>query len=473
MIWTLNHIADAVQGQLHHHDAAADVSIDGISLDNRKTNQGDLFIAIQGVNHDGHDYIASAAEAGAVAAMVNRPLDASIPQIVVKDSLDGLTALGYAARARSHARITAITGSVGKTGSRHLIATCLGAIGKTHATKGNYNNHIGAPMSLALMPQDCDYGVFELGMNHAGEIASLSPMMRPDVAVITRIASTHAGNFKSLDDIAAAKGEIFDGLNKGGVAVLNADDPYTPMLAELALKKGASRVITCGHHADADGKITAITRRENGLLISAELNGTPVEFSLKMMAPHWAMSALMGLAITQYFGGDIDQACAALAEAHDLDGRGARHYAEISGGRHITVIDDSYNASPASVSAALASLADDPAKGRRVAILADMLELGSASDQLHGDLISAVVDSKAELLITFGPAMVNLTLAAKQYDHIQTCHADNARDAIDLALMHLHDGDVVLIKGSNGMKTSQMTAALTPQSSDKGGYHAA
>ncbi|MCE2516843.1 MAG: UDP-N-acetylmuramoyl-tripeptide--D-alanyl-D-alanine ligase, partial [Alphaproteobacteria bacterium] len=371
--------------------------------------------------------------------------------------------------------VTAITGSVGKTGTRHLVAACLAANGATHSSKGNYNNHIGAPMSLALMPQNSRFGVFELGMNHSGEIADLSPMVAPDVAIITRIASSHIGNFNSLDDIAAAKGEIFDGLTTGGTAILNADDDYTPMLAELARKAGAERVITCGFADSADARVDSLTHSDNGLSVKASIDGTPLSFTTQMTAPHWAISALMGLVTVKTFGGDLDASIAALAEVGDLEGRGAHHRLTISGGRQITLIDDSYNASPASMTAALESLKTDPAAGRRVAILADMLELGEASPDLHRDLLPPLRRGGVELVISFGPSMAELALAANAHDDIITCHTDNAQSAAELAKDNLRDGDVVLVKGSNGMKTHHVISALTEDAasfSPEGGANA-
>jgi UDP-N-acetylmuramoyl-tripeptide--D-alanyl-D-alanine ligase len=476
MIWTLHDIAAATNGTCTAPNAGRHIEVEGIAIDHRKTCGGDLFVAIKGNNHDGHDYVNAAHQAGAIAGLVERPVDSIVPQIKVRDSLTALGSLARAARARSTARIVAITGSVGKTGTRHLLAACLASQGRTHATKGNYNNHIGAPMSLASMPKDSDFGVFELGMDHTGELASLSPMVTPDVAIITRIADSHAGNFANLDEIAAAKGEIFDGLNHGGCAILNADDDYTPMLAERARGCGAERIITCGHHCRADARIDAISRHDRGLDIAANIDGAQIDFSLQMMAPHWALSAVMGLATIQHFGGDLNQGAEALGKARDLAGRGARYRIELADGRTITLIDDSYNASPASMAAALMSLKDDPANGRRVAILGDMLELGSQSDILHQQLITPLCGGGVELLITFGMAMEELAHAAARHPDIANSHANTSTAAAALAMDSLLDGDVVLIKGSNGMKTSHVTATLIEQSISKptlkGGLHA-
>ncbi len=473
MIWNAQDMIAATSATLH---GDADWRITGMALDNRKTNPGDLFIALKGENHDGHDYVAAAADAGAVAALVSRKVDAPIPQLVAGDSLMALRDLAKASRQRSSATVVAITGSVGKTGTKQIISTCLQSLGKTHASAGNFNNHIGAPLSLALMPQDSAYGVFELGMNHSGEIAALSPMVAPDIAVITRISNSHGGFFDSLDDIAAAKAEIFLGLKPGGVAVLNADDPYCAMLAQSARDHGASRVITCGYAAEADARIQDVKRHPNGLAISAEINGKPIDVTIKMAAPHWALSVVMGLAIVDHLGKDIH--AVDLTPLHDLAGRGERHAIAFDDGRAFTLIDDSYNASPASMSAALTSLGSDPTLGRRVAILADMLELGEAADDLHRDLVDAVAAADLGVLIGIGPLMKNLIDAAQDAcPKTDIHHCADAKAASDLALTLISDGDLVLVKGSNGMKTSSvvtrlLAAASAPQTQN-GGHHAA
>ena len=473
MIWTANDMIAATNATLH---GDADWQITGMALDNRKTTSGDLFIAIKGDKHDGHDYVAAAADAGAVAALVSRKVDAKIPQLVTRDSLIALEDLAKAAHQRSSATVVAITGSVGKTGTKQIIGTCLQSFGKTHASAGNYNNHIGAPFSLALMPLDSAYGVFELGMNHSGEIAHLSPMVAPDIAVITRISNSHGGFFDSLDEIAAAKAEIFNGLQPNGVAVLNADDPYCATLSQFAHDQGASRVITCGYAEEADARICSVKRMPQGLAISAEINGKPIDVAIKMAAPHWALSVVMGLAIVDHLGKDVH--AVDLSSLHDLAGRGQRHEITLPDGRDITVIDDSYNASPASMTAALSSLESDPTVGRRVAILADMLELGETADALHRNLIDAVVAADLGVLIGFGPLMAHLIKAAETAcPNAELHHCDNAKAAGELALTTIADGDLVLVKGSNGMKTSSVVstllAAASTTPSQNGGHHAA
>ena len=483
MIWTAAEMGKATGGQII---VPSDWQVSGLALDNRKTQKGDLFIALEGENHDGHDYVEAAYDSGAMAALVSREMPSEIPQIIVDNTLTALEGLARHARQRCSAPIIAITGSVGKTGTKHIVSACLSALGHTHASQGNYNNHIGAPLSLALMPRDTEFGVFELGMNHSGEIAALSPMVAPDVAIITRISNSHAGFFDSLDDIAAAKAEIFMGLTKNGIAILNADDPYLEYLSGQALKNGAGRIITCGYANGADARLIDVTRHDashdKGLTVTASINGHVINFSMKMNAPHWALSAVMALAVVSAIYPDnhtaLKKAADALANLEDLDGRGKRHRAHLEDGGTITVIDDSYNASPASMTSALISLGEDPSTGRRVAILADMLELGDATDDLHRGLVDAVSQAKPDVLICFGPAMAQLTEAyqAQMPDAIIK-HCDNAEAAIAMATDLLSDGDLVLVKGSNGMKTSHVVQALlthsTSENTKHGGHHAA
>ena len=493
MIWTATDLINATGGQLlNGNDAsgALDWAVSGMALDNRKTKTGDLFIAIKGEHHDGHDYAAASVEAGAVAALVSTPVAINTPQILVADTLAALEQLATEARRRSQAQIIAITGSVGKTGTKHIMASCLAALGLTHASEGNYNNHIGAPLSLALMPQPSAYGVFELGMNHSGEIAALSPMVAPHIAVITRISNSHGGFFDSLDDIAAAKAEIFTGLMDGGIAVLNADDPYAGYLSDQARCHGASRVITCGFAETAAARLMQVTRHDHGLAISATINGQAIDFSIKMNAPHWALSAVMALAVVDALHPNDNAALKAAAQAmaglEDLAGRGKRHTATLENGHQIKVIDDSYNASPASMASALIALGQDPEHGRRVAVLADMLELGDEADPLHRGLITALTEASPALLICFGASMAHL---AKAYHDTNPDaiihHCRDAHDAVAAALPLLQDGDLVLVKGSNGMKTSHVVSALraasteastgasTEQNTIQGGHHAA
>ena len=456
MLWSAQSIIKATQGvPLGGEDWQAA----GISIDSQSTLPGDLFIALKGPNHDGHSHIEQAAEAGASAALVDHPVDASIPAVQVNHTLCGLRQMAIASRLRSTAQRIAVTGSVGKTGTRHIISTLLAAHGHCHASEGNLNNHIGAPLSLARMPARSQFGVFELGMNHAGEIADLSPLVKPDYAIITRIAKSHIGHFNSLEDIASAKGEIFQGLADGGIAVLNADDPFTPFLSSLAREHGASRIITIGENKSADHRILGISRQAHGIEVAALINGIRVSFTLGMSGTHNAWSALFALAIAESEGLDRDRSLEALAGIDDIPGRGKHHNVTYPDGRRFTLIDDSYNASPASMEAALRDLSGNPRHGRRVAILADMLELGEESDALHRSLGKTLLAAPPAVVIAFGEGMHSL--AGSMPDAPFQMHlSDDADAATGLAFRHVRDGDVVLVKGSNGMRTPALMRNL-------------
>ncbi|MGC6485635.1 MAG: UDP-N-acetylmuramoyl-tripeptide--D-alanyl-D-alanine ligase [Candidatus Puniceispirillales bacterium] len=456
MIWTAAALKKVTGGTIV---GAADWAVSGVQIDSRKIKKGDLFIALAGDHHDGHDFAEAAAEAGAAAMLGSRRCETPLPQIIVSDCLEAMQQLAETARTRSDARRVAITGSVGKTGTKELIAAVLSAYGPCHATEGNFNNHIGAPLSLARMPQESRFGVFELGMNHAGEIAALSPLVAPDIAIITRIAASHIGHFDSLDAIAEAKAEIFDGLVPGGVAMINADDDYAAMLTAKARAAGAATVFSVGFAETASHRIIALDRVENGLRITADCNGERMIFSLARMAPHWAWAALFSLAIIQHEGLDPAPGLAALAAVEDMAGRGQQHQAKTAAGDRFTLIDDSYNASPASMVAAITALAGDPRPGRRVAILADMLELGDQAETLHRGLAETIRKAGLDLLILFGPEMKALheTLAGAMPGLV---HVADAEAAITTAHDLIAADDLVLVKGSNGMKTGRVVQAL-------------
>ena len=464
MLWSETEFIAATNGVPCGGAHGRDWHASGLSIDSRTLTKGEVFIALKGEAYDGHDFIGSAAKAGAVAACVQNPCKDSIPQIQVEDTLLGLHHLAMAARERSQARRIAITGSVGKTSLRYMCEQVLSAHGKCHATLGNLNNHIGAPLSLARMKKESRFGVFELGMSHAGEIAELSSLVKPDYAVITRIAESHIGNFASLEDIARAKGEIFLGLNKGGVALLNADDEFASLLHEEA--KNADTIVTIGKSDNATYRLIDVERSSEGLQIEAEAKGEAINFTIGSFANHTATTALFALAIADCEQLDRAKSLKAIASIKDLPGRGQRHDLTLKDGRKITLIDDSYNASPASMVAALNDLAQSHIKGRRVAILADMLELGDKSASLHEQLAQTILETKPDLLITFGEAMQHLTHALAN-SPIDTITCNNSQAASETALKNLQDGDVVLIKGSHGMRAGEVAQKLI-----NGGTHA-
>ena len=439
-----------------------------LGIDSRALPEGALFIALKGENHDGHDHVAAAAKAGAVAALIDRdPADCGIPEgfpaIHVNDTMEGMRRMAVAARERSDARRIAITGSVGKTTMRHILSGALAAHRPCHATEGNLNNHIGAPLSLARMPADAAFGVFELGMNHAGEISGLSKMVAPHHAIITRIAKSHIGHFPSLEAIAAAKGEIFEGLEGDGTALLCADDPFTPLLSDLARGQGAGRVVTVGESGDATHRLTAVRRHKDGLEVDAMIDGERVGFQMAMSGTHNAYAGLLSLAVAEAEGLDRAVSIDALAKIKDIDGRGRHHDIRLGDGRRFTLVDDSYNASPASMEAAIRDLAGDPNQGRRVAILADMLELGDESRALHEALAKPLLASPPAVLILYGKGMEALSRALTASEGgaaMDILLAEDACEATGRALERIRDGDLVLVKGSNGMKAADIARHL-------------
>ncbi len=429
---------------------------ESVEIDSRQVRAGALFVAIVGDRLDGHDYVAAAFAAGAVAAVVHRtPKDvaADDPRLLtVADSLRGLEALAIAARKRTAAQVVAVTGSVGKTGTKEMLRLALGGLGACHASMGNLNNHWGAPLSLARMPQDVGFAAIELGMNHAGELRPLTRMVRPDVAVVTRIAPAHTAFFDSIEAVADAKAEIFEGLSDDGVAVLNADDSLTE---RLAAKAAPRRILRFGEAAGADIRLTGLELAEAGSTVAADVLGQPVRWRLGAAGRHWAMNSLAVMGAVAALGGDLDAAAAALAATKAPAGRGERRTA----GR-IDLIDESYNASPAAVRAAFAALAlARPAPGgRRVVVLGDMLELGERTDADHAGLGEAFIQAKLDRAHGAGRATRHFMQALP--DAACGIWEPDAAALAARAGEMVAAGDVVLVKGSLGMGMAQVVQAL-------------
>ncbi len=472
MIWSAQDIAKTLESSIRGHGGEQIADICGIEIDHRRIKKGDLFIALKGENHDGHDYAELAYEAGAVLILSERPLP--VPHIINDDNFKALEKLAIAARNRMQGVVIAITGSVGKTGTKHMMESCLKNIRSKngdiiHASLGNYNNHIGVPLSLARMPQNAAYGIFELAMNHSGEIAKLSQMVRPDIAIITLISHSHVGNFasnfgghfSSLDEIAEAKAEIFTGMTGGGIALLNSDDPYKDRLAAVAAENGIKKIITCGYTGDADIQITNVDKIKGGLVVAVEMDEEVAAFTLGMTAPHWALSAAMTLAACAQCGISIHGAAHGIASVSDIDGRGKRHIITLGDGRQFYLIDDSYNASPASMTAALENFAE--ISGRKIAILGDMLELGDKTRQHHENLMNVLQLAGLSMLVTIGEEMQRLGEQLENIDHIHYTPPLNDAEAAKITddiISHITHGDSVLVKGSNGMKTSRIANCL-------------
>lgn len=457
-IWTAAEAAAATGGA-----AQKDWRAEGISIDTRTIRQGDLFIALRGDRMDGHDYAVEALRKGAAAIMIDRKPDglpADAPCIVVADTMDGLRALGRAARHRSGAKIIAVTGSVGKTGTKEMLSKAFSVLGQTHASKGSFNNHWGVPFSLAAMHAGCDFGIFEVGMNHAGEITPLSEMIRPDVAIITTVEPVHLENFDSVEGIADAKAEIFAGMDHGGTAILNHDNPHYARLLAAARARGVA-TRSFGEDPQADACLEECLLAANGSRIRARIMGAPVSFTLKIAGRHIALNALAVLLAVRVAGGDMAQAIAALETIAPPPGRGNRDMVDIGGGGNpVMLIDESYNASPVAMRAAFKVLAlIDPGRGgRRIAILGDMLELGRDGPRLHAELAMPLQAADVSLVYTCGPLMKNLHDALPPQRRGD--HRENSAELAKIVPDVLVPGDVVMVKGSHGSRMDIVVEAL-------------
>jgi len=433
----------------------------GVVLDSRAVRPGDLFVALKGERVDGHDYVAQALAKGAAAALVERRPDglgADAPLLVVKNALDGLRALGRAARARSSAKIAAVTGSVGKTGTKEMLARVLARQAATYASAGNLNSESGAPLALARLPADARYAVLELGMNKPGEIRANAAIVRPHVAVVTTVEAVHLEYFGSIEAIADAKAEIFEGLVPGGAAILNRDNPQFERLADLALAHGA-RILSFGEHEKADARATKIVVKEHCACIAATVEGESVAYKIAMPGRHWALNSLAVLLAVKALGADLGLAAVELAQAAPLRGRGERRHIRFPVGRFL-LVDESYNASPVATKAAIESFASASvgARGRRIAVLGDMRELGPTAKELHAALAPALVAAKIDRVFTCGPLMRALHEALPA----GMCggHATDSTAVAPLIAGTVRAGDAVLVKGSLGSRMAVVVDAL-------------
>jgi UDP-N-acetylmuramoyl-tripeptide--D-alanyl-D-alanine ligase len=446
-LWTADEIAAATGARLEGPFAAAT----GASIDTRTLQAGDLFFAIRGEARDGHDFVPNAIAKGAAAAVVAQERAAEFagagPLVVVSEPLEAMALLGRAARARSAAQVVAVTGSVGKTGTKEALRLVLSRQGATHASVASYNNHWGVPLTLARMPRESAFGVFEIGMNHAYEILPLTAMVRPHVALVTTVEPVHIEFFRSIWGIADAKGEIFSGLEPGGTAVLNRDNAFFERLRAHAQASRAGRVLTFGEHEQADVRAERIILKPDLSIVEARVLGRPVTYRLGTPGRHIALNSLGVLAVVQALGLDGASAAQALAELKPPVGRGERTMLAVRQGEAI-LIDESYNANPASMRAALATLGsvELPRGGRRIAVLGDMKELGEDGPSLHGALLQAVEGSRVDLLFAAGPLMANLVQALPKGR--VAAHAPSAAELVEAVCAALEPGDAVMVKGS-------------------------
>jgi UDP-N-acetylmuramoyl-tripeptide--D-alanyl-D-alanine ligase len=438
-------------------------SITGISIDTRTIATGEAFFAIQGDNRDGHDFVEAALKAGAGVAVVSREKRARFakdaPLLAVDDVLDGLRDLARASRARLKGKVVAVTGSAGKTGTKEALRLAFSAEGKTHASAASYNNHWGVPLSLARCPADVDYAIFEIGMNHAGEITPLTKMVQPEIAIITTIAPVHLEYFGTLEKIADAKAEIFLGVPPSGAAIVNRDISQFEQLRDAARACGIARVVSFGEHAQADARMLRVSLHADFSTVEANILGSLVNYKLGAPGRHLAMNSLAVLAAVSLAGADLALAGLALANWKPPAGRGARVTLSVPGG-DILVIDESYNANPASMRAALALLgqAQIGPQGRRIAVLGDMLELGEAGQRLHAELSGPAEETGVDLVYCAGPLMRSLWEALPS--RLRGGYAETSAALEPAVLEGLRAGDAVMIKGSLGSKMGPIVKAL-------------
>jgi UDP-N-acetylmuramoyl-tripeptide--D-alanyl-D-alanine ligase len=452
-LWTSAEIAAAVGGTCHGAFEAG-----GVAFDSREVEPGHLFVALKGEATDGHLFLDKAFAAGAAGAIVSEGIDR--PHVHVADTAAALDGLGRAGRARTSARICGVTGSAGKTGTKEALHAALdrSAPGEAHRSVKSYNNHVGVPLSLARMPRDTRFGVFEMGMNHSGELAALTRLVRPHVAIVTAIASAHRAFFASEEEIADAKGEIFQGLEEGGIALVPHDSPFRNRLAAAA-RPYAAQVLSFGLGAGADIRARDVVPSPGGgSLVTATLPEAELTFTVSQPGDHWVSNALAVLGAVEALGGDLAQAGLALADLPGLKGRGERHRIALVGGEAL-LIDESYNANPASMAATLKTFGGLAVAGRRIAVLGGMKELGDSSDSFHAGLAGPVEAAGVELAILVGEEMDSLAkaLGAK----VKMAHVPDAAAAIELARAEARPGDAILVKGSNSIGLAALVEALT------------
>jgi UDP-N-acetylmuramoyl-tripeptide--D-alanyl-D-alanine ligase len=450
-LWTASAIAAATGGT-----ASADFAVSGVAFDSREVGPGDLFVALKGETTDGHHFLDQCFAQGAAGALVSVSTDH--PHVLVPDTTAALDALARASRARTQATIIGVTGSVGKTGTKEALFAALerGARGQAHRSVKSYNNHTGVPLSLARMPADTRFGVFEMGMNHAGELAALTRIVRPHIALVTTIAPAHTAFFSGEAAIADAKGEIFQGLAPGGTAIVPFDSPHRDRLIAAATPY-ATHVVTFGSGLGADVRaIEAMPVPSGGTFVTARLGDREVSYTISQAGAHWVSNTLAVLAAVHAAGGDLALAGLALAELEGLAGRGARFTVPREGGEAL-VIDESYNANPASMRATLAVLGQEKT-ARKLVVLGEMRELGDDSDAYHAALAEPLRAAGVEAGILVGKSMAPLANVLEgQGDFVHVADAAAARERLRALLAA---GDAVLIKGSNGVGLSAVVAAL-------------
>ena len=451
-LWTSQEIVEATSGQCKR-----DFEVNGISIDTRTLEKGDLFVALLGES-DGHSYLHNAYEKGASGALVS--VEGDGPCVLVSDTLKALEDMGVYARNRAQStKRIAVTGSVGKTGTKEMLKLVLSDQGQTTASAASYNNHWGVPLTLARMPKETEYGVFEIGMNHPGEIRPLTKMVAPHVAIITTVAESHAAFFDSLEDIADAKSEIFEGVVSGGAAIINRDHPLYSQMLDRAKAQKIQNIYSFGQHAEADCRLESVKLEETQSHVKISLFGKTVSYVIPIPGMHWVMNSLAVLLAVHLVGADVDKAARSLTRMAPPKGRGTRHEIQAPFGK-ILMIDESYNANPESMRAAISVLgsASPSGSGRRIAVVGDMRELGKIADDRHAALAEPLIEAKVDLVFCCGPHMKKL--AEQLPREILALHTDISTDLMQPLLNDLQEGDVVMIKGSNGTRMAPIVEAI-------------
>lgn len=460
-LWTAQEMAKAARGRLQ---GTVQENVAGISIDTRTLGEGEAYLAIKGDRLDGHDFVEAALAKGASLAVVDESSAKKFPEdaalLVVRETLQAMRDIAAAARARSNARIVAVTGSAGKTGTKEALKLALIPSGETHASSASFNNHWGVPLSLSRLSQDAQFGVFEIGMNHAGEITPLVKLVQPHVAIITTIEPVHLEYFSGIEAIADAKAEIFLGLEPGGAAVLNRDNSQFARLEAAAKAAKVSRIVSFGESAKADARLIEVALQEDSSTVHAEIFGEKLMFKLGAPGQHLAMNALAVLASAKLMGADLAKAALALGQLVPPPGRGRRVSLRLPGGEGL-LIDESYNANPASMRAAIDVLSRAPVgkQGRRIAVLGDMLELGAEAAHRHAELAESLDAGKIDLVLCSGPLMRSL------WDALPSTrrggYAESAEALESQVVGALQGGDAVMVKGSNASGMGRIAKLIT------------
>ena len=455
-LWNGEEVAQATQGRL-----AGSFQASNVQIDSRIVEAGDLFIAIRGENNDGHNYLAQVKKREAAGLLVENSKGLTTPYIEVEDGFTALWDLAKAARSRSSAKTTAITGSVGKTGTKELLIAAFSALGDTHGTIGNLNNHFGLPLTLARLPKTAAFSILEMGMSAPEEIRPLSTLGRPQVAIITAIAAAHSEFFSSIKGIALAKSEIFDGIEPHGTAILNRDDDYFEFLkAQLRSRRPDCKLLTFGTGGAADAQLISVDfdAKENVQKVEASIGGKDIRYSLSLNGRHWALNSLAALLAVVAHNEDVERAACSLSTVRPLPGRGEVTSPVLWNEKRFTLVDESYNASPAAVRAAIETLTLLAKTKRKILVLGDMRELGNESRKMHADLASCVAKNNVDLVFTSGSD--SQALLEELPSNMRGSHRATAIELLEPIIKEIENGDFVLIKGSLGSNMAPLVKAL-------------